>query len=195
MIREQAIRQRTATMWMNAAGFAIYLAIILCIAVMVSFLLAPPSRVWLFALLGTAFFLAVGLAVKYRGYAGDADAVTGYWQVGSVGEYLVRREVLMVTGTAHVVSEIIMGAATCLYALLIAQRKRALIMRLSEQDILAVVRPFIASARQGTRFLNPEGMGLDAPTVAILLANDVLWASHEGGTLRLGVNRRYDGAA
>jgi hypothetical protein len=194
MIRERASHDRSVTIWMNAAGLSIYLVILVAIAFVLALSFVAPARAGLYAVLAMLALVGAGLAVKYRGYAEATGAVTGYWQVGSVGEYLVRREVLLVTGNARVVSEIIVGAATCLYDLLIARRRRAMIMRLGEAEILDLLRPFLASARQGTRYLPANGLTLDPTAVSILIANEVLWCSVEGGILRLGVNRLYDDA-
>jgi hypothetical protein len=188
-VRATLAGESRTTIAMNAAGFVLATALVYGVAFVGMFLVFPWHAGWL-ALAWTVLMLVIGLVYRLKRYHDEWATFATPWEVASIHAHVAQREVLKVTGSAHVLSEIILASSACLLRVIDCAKRQALLRILPEPRLAALVTTLARSARAGQRFIPASGLDLEA--LRILVANGVVWTKRERDEVLYGLDRRFD---
>ena len=145
------------------------------------------------AVIWTLSLIGIGIVIKWRGMYDEWRTMELSWDINSVGSYVAHRELLKVTGTAFVVSEIIMAASSCILKAFEVLYKKAALAKVSDESIRTALSPFDLAAISGKRFLPISSIDLTHKALKVLVITGVLWYKKENNTVFFGQNRKFDG--
>jgi hypothetical protein len=178
---------------LNAAGFVLLTGILLA-ATYVAVFFASSTHAGMISLCFVGLLIVVGVFYQAGILVNENREFEVPWTPSSVSSYVMRREVMKVTGTAYVVSQFALSASNCLVEI---ARKIILLRdfaRLNEDEVSRAVSFFQNAAERGNRFVpvSEATESVRSDVLKLLLRTEILWHKADSSGIKLGLSRGID---